>query len=315
MGRQGTRTAIAAALTALALAVALAGGASAQAASQPSFAVLEAQKPIGDGLALKLLSFGESGREHLFLSISRGGPAASSSVEYSPVQAAPGRGPRFLRSRLGQRGRVAMRFVPSRRTRSGTSGCDDFTYLEGHLVGHLRFRGEQHWVDLRETRLPATLAKTGKPACRQSRPRNGALLASCSENGSTFLATRSPNGRLAFSASSPLRKSRGLYVHTQVTLGDAAGDFTYSDDLRRAKVAPPDPFAGTARFTHRRLHSSLSFEPLHGPTAMIEDGDAYMRRIGNGSYAIACVAYLPRGLARLEALQASATLRQSAARR
>ena len=309
MVRQVRRAALAATLTALALAGAAAPAEAAPGGEQ-GFDVLQAQKPIGGGLKLRIFSFGSSGKDELTLSISRREGDTSSEVSYFPVHAVPARGPRFLRARLGDRGTIAMRLESAGQVHYDGSGCDRVGLLKGDLVGHLRFRGEQRWVDLRETRIPATLTKFRSSSChRQGKPR-GVLLGSCSKDGSAFFAVRSPNGDTTFIGSSPLTERRGLYVRKQVTVSGVDGGFSYSADLTRATVGPPEPFAGTARFARRRLHSKLSFEPLHGPVAAIGSGSGFMERVGGGSFGFACVAYLPRAVLRPAGLRTAATLRR-----
>jgi hypothetical protein len=240
---------------------------------------------------LELLGFSNEGKEWVSLSISQGGWQRRIAVDYSPVRPSRDNRPRLLRARLGERGSIAMRFQPNREIPGGGK-CDDSIGWAGALVGRLRFRGQQRWVDVRETRLPTTLVKDPERHCRSAKRPRGAVLVSCSRDGSSFLATHAPNGELGYDASSAPVERRGLYVRSRISLTDAGGEFSFSPDLTEATVRPPEPFAGEATFEGRRLHSGLSYEPLHGPRVDITDGRAGMEELrrNNTGYLVLCLA-------------------------
>ena len=113
------------------------------------------------------------------------------------------------------------------------------------------------------------------------------------QQGTDLLRSRrhAPNGELGYDASSAPIERRGLYVRSRLSLTDAGGEFSFSPDLTEATVRPPEPFAGEATFEGRRLHSRLSYEPLHGPRADITDGRAGMEELrrNNTGYLYACL--------------------------
>ena len=268
----------------------LASAGTAQAAHpRASSTFLMAQTSLDGGLRLRVLGFSLGGRQWVNLSISRGGWQRQTKVDYSPLDLSPANRPRFVRTRLGERGSIAMRFQPSRRL-SGGGACDDSRGWAGALVGHLRFRAPQRWVDVRETRLHATLFKQRKSHCRREERPRGALLVSCSREGALFMATHTPDGRLGYEASSAPRERRGLYVRDSISLTDAGGGFVFSSNLKRATIKPPAPFHGEAIFRDHRLLSGLSFESLHGPDTAISDAPAQMKEIesNNSAYLYAC---------------------------
>ena len=127
------------------------------------------------------------------------------------------------------------------------------------------------------------------------------------------MASRSPFFGLSFSGSSTPRERRGLRVRNLIDVESGGGTFTYSDDLKQATAVPPLPFAGEATYARHRLHSELTFEPLHGPTATIGDGKAFMRRVRGGSYSVyLCPAPAPGASRLADAARASQILERLA---
>ena len=155
--------------------------------------------------------------------------------------------------------------------------CLKLTQRDGVLNGFLRFRGERRYVEINEHRLKAVRYKiTFKDKCLPQPTRRRLVeLTSCTDVGTQFNALSGfPRGSAFFYSDGPRIKKRGLRLQDSASVQGELSDFKYSDDFKRAKLTPPPPFSGTARFRDRELTGDLTMPTIRGPEFALTPGPA-----------------------------------------
>ncbi len=236
---------------------------------------------LGDGYSLYLSANGDEGRDRPTITISRqsaGGDGAVSSY-YRTNRPGARNGPRKINARLGSRGSVHLAFKPrDRRVQtSARPGCLDANVTRGTLVGRLRFRGENGYVDVQVHRLKAwrfgyvehkgeLCVHAPRANSQQVRGKRPPTFASCADDKPEFDAFYDRRlGKYIFEAEDFFvgsRSWRGLRVsHFAYALADRS-NFTYDDALTEATLTPPEPFIGSARFEKPTLTGDLAMPVL-----------------------------------------------------
>jgi len=247
---------------------------------------------LAGGLRLHLRSDSYRGREELALSVGRISRASSQYSYYEPPISRDD-GPHRISAKLGERGSVTMKFQPRTERVVKVFGCDRYVITRGVLRGRLRFRGEQRYVDVDRKRMRARLvvySTTGN--CRQAPPSKPISLITCSQDGSGLFAGRLTHSSF-FNAVGPERFRRGLHVFEGVLARSGASDFSAARNLESAKLTPPSPFTGSARYRDEQLTGDLAMRTLNGderPLAPAKAKIKYGKGIG-----ISCSFSTPAG--------------------
>lgn len=167
-----------------------------------------------------------------------------------------------LRGRIGNLGRIAVRFEPTGRVDriEPPRGCEgrDAVVTHGVFVGTIRFRGEGGY-----TRVDAHRAKgrvTTSPSWRcgsvpsiadlEKRPVEFSVLAASAPHQRVFFAaTKTEEDLDLASFRGGTIESRGaLRIERQALADEREGTFDFEPGLGAASVEPPAPFRGTASF-------------------------------------------------------------------
>lgn len=179
-----------------------------------------------------------------------------------------GRDPRRIQAPLGRVGTISVSFRPSGRSRvtrwpAGPGACGHPTRLVrrlGTFVGTVEFHGEGGFTSVEATRargsigtpLPSDCAGGPGSSARLGLPLAGSpgrvvLSAVNGRSGTRFEARTTARGA-AFRATWRERLEEGIAVTRQAYAAASRSAFTYAGDLGSARVAPPAPFAGSARY-------------------------------------------------------------------
>lgn len=182
---------------------------------------------------------------------------------------AAGTDPKAIETRLGGLGTISVAFRSSGRTAVTVLGAGEdggcaaparIVRRLGTFVGTIRFRGEDGYTAVEETRargsvgtpLPgACEAKRSAPAVRMRSPwadPGAAVLGATNRRaGTSFEAATTATG-IAFRASREERLPDGLVVVRRAYAGAPPSTFSFNRALSWAKVKPPAPFSGVARY-------------------------------------------------------------------
>jgi hypothetical protein len=230
-----------------------------------------------DGYAITVIGFGQT----VALSVSRDhGHPNGRSVKRSSTTTYLAHGkvtPTSIQASFGDRGRIAVRFRPARRSlRAGpNAGCkrssDGLLGRLGVFVGELRFRGENGYTSAEVHRvqggtidfkaLIACLLGGARPGRRalvsgvrthpSHRPKRTTLIADrkTALSRTVFGAQARGGGRVRFIALD--ESSEGSLGTIRIATASApAASFAFDDHLAGATVAPPAPFSGSGAFQH-----------------------------------------------------------------
>jgi hypothetical protein len=178
--------------------------------------------------------------------------------------------PRQIEARLGRIGRIAVSFHSSGKVRvtelnGQAAACaaprTRLVRRLGTFSGTVEFRGEDGYTAVRATRVRGSVGTPlprGCPAARAAAlaprpwpsPGSARLDAVDRRAGTHFKATITDRGA-AFLAVLQERQRGGLVVSRRAYAGAPPGTFTFDDALTSARVRPPAPFLGSARFVDR----------------------------------------------------------------
>jgi hypothetical protein len=179
-----------------------------------------------------------------------------------------GRDPRRIEAALGRVGTISVSFQPSGRSRvtrwrPGRGACGHPTRLVrrlGTFVGTVEFHGEGGFTSVEATRargsvgtpLPSDCGAGSGPPARLAFPLadrpSGVVLSAVNRRSGTRFEARTTALGSAFQATWRERLEGGIVVTRQAYAAASRSAFTYADDLGSARVAPPAPFAGSARY-------------------------------------------------------------------
>jgi hypothetical protein len=171
--------------------------------------------------------------------------------------------PTTIEADLGKLGKISVRRVRTRRTKTVRFGCEQRrkrTVPAERYEGTIEFHGEEGFADVSATSVPALI---GTFCYEERRPPMGE-----SPSGVRLdVAKRRPGGyRLEFDA---VRRRAGartgvraelvehrdeIEIHRATWLWAGASILRYDQSLRIATVRPPAPFAGLGRFRRGGRH-------------------------------------------------------------
>jgi hypothetical protein len=256
------------------LAAAAAGG-SAPAAAESLFPPGGFRLPTSNGYSLHALAYdGDPRGDHdgLILFVGRKGEGVTyfvrRHVEVTETTIA---------ADLGRLGSLDLNFVPSGRPTKQHSRCDpqQVEFDSGFYEGQIEFKGEEGYTEVHASRAPGELRVglnllcAGGPAVEGSGGNSpGARLRVRRHlrTGDLVLDVRanSPT-RPAYFGASIEERSPGLAVIRGVAATGAIASFDYDVPARSARLAPPLPFEGVARFyksgeRRGRLHGRLTVD-------------------------------------------------------
>lgn len=171
--------------------------------------------------------------------------------------------PRRVEAQLGQLGRISVAFHPSGRSRVTTLGVADeagcgrparIVRRLGTFRGTVVFRGEDGYTSVEATSAPGSVG-TPLPGCAVAsrlRPGDsggapGAVLTAVHRRAGARFEARTTASGVAFAATWRERLG-GVVVSRRAYAGAPRAAFAFGSDLTWARVTPPAPFSGTARF-------------------------------------------------------------------
>jgi len=215
--------------------------------------------PAGDGYSIHALSYDgdpHGNHDELILFVGRKGAAATYFV-LRDVTVTETR----IAADLGLLGSIDLHFVPSGRNKKEHPSCEPEQSIEfdsGFYEGRIDFEGEEGFTEVHATRaagelqLGLNLICGGGPRVEGSGGNApGALLRVRRRwsKGHLELQTRtnSPSRPARFEASIEERV-QGLVVFRNVTAAGVPAAFDFDVPAQTARLAPPRPFAGVARF-------------------------------------------------------------------
>lgn len=173
--------------------------------------------------------------------------------------------PLRVEAQLGQLGRISVSFHPSGRSRvttlgaGGEAGCGAPARIVrrlGTFRGTVVFHGEDGYTSVEATSAPGSVGTPLPASCAAaSRLRPGApggrpdavLSAVDRRAGARFEARTTASG-VAFAATWRERLGGGMVVSRRAYAGAPRAAFAFGSDLAWARVTPPAPFSGAARF-------------------------------------------------------------------
>lgn len=190
----------------------------------------------------------------------------AASIYYAPARMPAGVATR-VEARLGRLGEISVAFHPSGEVRvtkagPGAGACAGQLRLVrrlGTFTGSVEFRGEDGYTTIEAssargsvgTPVPAGCAaaslRTGADAAR----RGAVLHAVDRSDGVRFEAATGDFFGASFLATVTERQPSGLVVMRRAYVGAPPGAFAFDDALASARVKPPAPFLGVARYASR----------------------------------------------------------------
>lgn len=166
--------------------------------------------------------------------------------------------PRRIEASLGGLGRISVRFHPSGRTRVtrldelGAFSCGGRTRIVRHLgtfVGTVEFQGEGGYTAVEARRAQGSVGTPLPAACAAAaRPAGKVVLRAFNRGAGTRFQTKTTAGGVAFTASWHERLESGVVVSRRAYTGGPPDAFAFAADLSAARVSPPAPFSGSARY-------------------------------------------------------------------
>jgi hypothetical protein len=248
----------------------------ASAAAEPPFPPGGFRLPASNGYSLHALAFdGDPRGEHdeLILLVGRKGAGATyfalRHVEVTETTIA---------ADLGRLGSIDLHFVPSGRNKKEHPSCEPRQSVEfdsGFYEGRIDFEGEEGFTAVHATRAPGELQLGLNLICPGGSISEGfgghapgarLHLRRPWSDGSVELQARknSPSRPTRVEASIEERRE-GLFTFRYVAATGAPAAFDYDVPAQFARLAPPSPFSGSARFERSgkgpgRLHGALSVD-------------------------------------------------------
>jgi len=166
--------------------------------------------------------------------------------------------PRRIEAQLGDLGGISVRFRPSGRTRvtrldeRGPMPCWRPSRIVRHLgtfVGAVEFNGEGGYTTVKASAAPGSVGTPLPAACAAAaRPAGKAVLRAFNPRAGTRFQAKTTAGGVAFTASWQERLEGGVFVSRRAYTGGPPGSFAFAADLATARVSPPAPFSGRARY-------------------------------------------------------------------
>lgn len=183
--------------------------------------------------------------------------------------------PGGVRARLGDLGRISVRFTPTGTARQvwPPHECDGVPVVGqvGVFSGTIRFRGEDGYVELDAKRAAGRAATFSRWTCG---PHTGFLNRTASSSGEVprggeaeppiyaVLATSTPSGgrllfalashpderELPFISAGTIERRQGMRIQRVISVAGPTRSFVFEDNLRTASIEPPAPFSGSAGF-------------------------------------------------------------------
>ena len=286
LGSRAGRTATGVAMSLCAMLILLAVAQPSQARNRVQVSIYGHAQLEGD-LRVDVNADGDKGPDRVYLGVSRSGHGSNLTTYYQPLERSrPSAGKRIIAG-LGERGAMRLTFEPRGKPKvRHHDECLRLSQREGVLEGFLRFRGERHYVEINEHRLKAVRYKfIIKDECFRRRLQRGRIveLTSCTSAGTQFHALSGfPRGGSYFYSEGPRIKKRGLRVQDYAGAEGALSDFSYSDNFKRAKLTPPSPFSGSARYRDHELTGDLTMPTIRGPEFALTPGPAEFESAGPG---------------------------------
>lgn len=164
--------------------------------------------------------------------------------------------PREIDVELGALGRISVSFHPSGRSRVTRLGGDTacvgplrIVRRLGTFRGTVEFHGEAGYTSAVATSAPGSIGTPLPTGCAGASraPRRTVLSAVDLVAGVRFEAATTASGT-AFTATWSERLGRGMAVSRRAYAGAPRASFTFDRQLSSARVTPPAPFTGSARF-------------------------------------------------------------------
>jgi hypothetical protein len=210
-------------------------------------------------------------------------PVATVSPGGRPRPADPGNGaanlyyargsgtdPTEIDADLGRLGTISVAFRPSGKTAvtvmrsgSGQGGCAPTRIVRrlGTFTGTIRFRGEEGYTAVETTRARGSIGTPLPRACppqgeagasrlaRSPWPEPGtAVLAAVDKRAGTSFEAVTTDSGVAFRATLEEHLESGVVVVRRAYAGAPPSTFAFNRALSWARVKPPAPFSGVARF-------------------------------------------------------------------
>lgn len=283
----------------LALAAALLLGAATPAAAAPLFPPGGFRLPASNGYSIHAIAFdGDPRGEHdeVILFVTRKHSAALY-FAHKRVQVTE----TTISADLGSLGSIDLRFVPSGKPRFERSACNrrPVEFDAGFYEGRFDFEGEEGFTEAHRSRARGEIRLQASLICG----RGGDEGVGGHAPGARLMVRRHrPRGSVEFEATknSPTRPSRfrasieerrgNLAIEREVTAEAGAGAFDFDVPDQIAKLKPPSPFSGAARFAHpnaRRgiLQGSLSIDfPGRSNVSLDSSRGSLVRWVQNPSH-------------------------------
>ena len=223
---------------------------------------LQAHVALDDGMEAYLYADGDEGTDRTHLTVAREDKTSTLQATYKSTEAGKSTAGKRIITQLGDRGSVRLTFEP--RGPAKVRKYDDCTKIidrKGVLTGHLRFRGERHYVDVVEHKLKTHRYKLITCRRRPAPPRPEIHeLTSCTEQGTRLRAYGGfREGESFMFGQGPTIKKRGLAVEDIAGVSGSDSMFEVSKDGTRATIAPDAPFSGTAKFKDGMLKGCLLY--------------------------------------------------------
>ncbi|HVY97004.1 MAG TPA: hypothetical protein VHA54_08605 [Solirubrobacterales bacterium] len=178
----------------------------------------------------------------------------ASSIYYARA-AAPG--PERVEATLGALGRIAVSFHPSGAVRvtelRGGAGCERRARIVrrlGTFTGLVEFRGEDGYTAVRATSAAGSVGTPLPRGCATAAaaPARTVVLAAANRRAGTSFEAKTTRMGVAFLATLRERLDGGLVVLRRAYAGAPSRSFSFDDALASARVTPPAPFTGSARY-------------------------------------------------------------------
>ena len=166
--------------------------------------------------------------------------------------------PNLIEARLGGLGRISVAFHPSGKVhvtrldaRGRAGACARPARIVrrlGTFTGSIEFEGEDGYTSVRATSARGSVGTPLPPGCAAGR---AVLSAVNPRAGTRFEATTTDMG-VAFRAILEQRLEGGVVVSRRAYAGAPRGTFAFDNALTSARVSPPAPFSGVARYAAGR---------------------------------------------------------------
>jgi hypothetical protein len=175
--------------------------------------------------------------------------------------------PGDIEARLGRLGQISVSFRPSGRSRvttlaPGAAGLACGRPIRivrrlGAFVGRIEFSGEDGYTEVLAARargsvgtpLPRDCGDSSRLLSRTAATPRHPLLRAVDHRAGTRFEARTSGAGVAFVATWRERLEDGLVVSRRAYAGAPRSAFGFDRQLRTARVTPPAPFSGTARYS------------------------------------------------------------------